>query len=104
MNGVLGGVLNLMIKLASLRVLNGIWQIHPPFHKRLSVCYDYGKHIPHALIANQIARHILKTQGGQHTVQGLNELCSKMDTARASLKKEPNHLVKTIISGTKLPQ
>ena len=57
-----------------------------PFGK-LPVCDENGKIFPHALIANRIARHILDTQGSKHTVQGLDEFCSKMDTARANLKK-----------------
>ena len=57
-----------------------------PFGK-LPVCDENGKIFPHALIANRIARHILDTQGSKHTVQGLDEFCSKMDTARNNLKK-----------------
>ena len=57
-----------------------------PFGK-LPVCDENGKIFPHALIANRIARHILDTQGNKHTVQGLDEFCSKMDTARNNLKK-----------------
>jgi len=57
-----------------------------PFGK-LPVCDENGKIFPHALIANRIARHILDTQGNKHTVQGLDEFCAKMDTARNNLKK-----------------